>query len=456
VPRLVIFRDGIAIRQVALNGDDLRIGRAEENDLVLPDNERRVSRFHAELRYQNGRPVLIDLNSANGIWVGDRQVQQVPLEPGTVVEIGDYRLLFEGAAQPSAAPETQAGTDARTDSTGRKSGDTLLLGASWPTLDPGRATRPSSPVPKPEQGGLASARRTPSRSKPLVIGVLALIVVAIVVVPKLLLRTGLIRFESTNLIDHPQPTASGASQSTSPQSGAGAALPGSPQPPLAQTVVPTPAVVPTPGNPNPSRGMERRPSPGARTSAATGAEPSVPPGSPARRPDESLPDYLLRVQRLLAVYGEAKAALQAQDFGRAIQTFDRLDKEQPGYLDVQARLAEARSGFAESQRVAAQSAMANAVAAEKRGDLVEAQRLYERALEGDPVSGADEALRRVRVQMKTHGDAAFRRARTFDAMSRTEDAIAQYERAVQLLPPDDPNRKTAKDRLDVLRMNYIK
>jgi tetratricopeptide (TPR) repeat protein len=165
---------------------------------------------------------------------------------------------------------------------------------------------------------------------------------------------------------------------------------------------------------------------------------------------------LLRVQRLLAVYGEAKAALQAQDFGRAIQTFDRLDKEQPGYLDVQARLAEARSGFAESQRVAAQSAMANAVAAEKRGDLVEAQRLYERALEGDPVSGADEALRRVRVQMKTHGDAAFRRARTFDAMSRTEDAIAQYERAVQLLPPDDPNRKTAKDRLDVLRMNYIK
>jgi hypothetical protein len=58
--------------------------------------------------------------------------------------------------------------------------------------------------------------------------------------------------------------------------------------------------------------------------------------------------------------------------------------------------------------------------------------------------------------MKTLGDAAFKRARQFDAMNRAEDAIAQYERAFQLLPPEDPNRKAAKERLDILRASFIK
>ena len=53
------------------------------------------------------------------------------------------------------------------------------------------------------------------------------------------------------------------------------------------------------------------------------------------------------------------------------------------------------------------------------------------------------------------GDDASERARTFDALGRTEDAIAQYERAVQLLSPDDPNRKTVEQRLDVLRAGII-
>jgi tetratricopeptide (TPR) repeat protein len=150
------------------------------------------------------------------------------------------------------------------------------------------------------------------------------------------------------------------------------------------------------------------------------------------------------------------AALHAKDYAGAITLFERLDREQPGLLDVSARLAESREGLRESKRAAARAANAAAVAAEQRGDLVEAQKEYQRALDADPASGADEALRRVRAQMQTLGDAAFKRARTFDAMSRTEDAIAQYERAFQLLPPDDPNRKLAKERLDILRASFIK
>jgi tetratricopeptide (TPR) repeat protein len=175
-----------------------------------------------------------------------------------------------------------------------------------------------------------------------------------------------------------------------------------------------------------------------------------------RRAGESGAEYAARAERLQALYGDAGTALQAKDFAAAVRLFERLETEQPGLLDVAARLVEARDGLRASRRAAAEAGMAGGAAAEQRGDFVEAQRAYERASEADPASGAEEALGRVRARMKALGDDAFKRARTFDALGRTEDAIAQYERAVQLLAPEDPNRKTAKQRLDVLRAGIIK
>ncbi len=100
--------------------------------------------------------------------------------------------------------------------------------------------------------------------------------------------------------------------------------------------------------------------------------------------------------------------------------------------------------------------MAGGAAAEQRGDFVEAQQGYERASEADPASGADESLAPRARADEVARRRAFKRARTFDALGRLEDAIAQYERAMQLLAPDDPNRKAAKQRLDVLRAGIIK
>jgi hypothetical protein len=48
-------------------------------------------------------------------------------------------------------------------------------------------------------------------------------------------------------------------------------------------------------------------------------------------------------------------------------------------------------------------------------------------------------------------DAALTNAKQFDALDRVEQAITWYERAFRLLPDEDPNKKIAKERLDVLR-----
>lgn len=93
--RLVVFRDGVVHRAVELGPRGLTIGRGLQNELVLEDPDRTVSRFHAEVRYEAGRWVLLDLNSQNGTWVDARRVDRVELRAGVPVTIGRYSLVFD-------------------------------------------------------------------------------------------------------------------------------------------------------------------------------------------------------------------------------------------------------------------------------------------------------------------------------------------------------------------------
>jgi ABC transport system ATP-binding/permease protein len=102
--RLVIFSSGAVNQTVELAGQGLRIGRAAENDVVLADPAQEVSRFHAELRCEDGRYLLLDLNSANGTWVWDHRIERVVFGPGTVAEIGSYRLVLETDAETTTVP----------------------------------------------------------------------------------------------------------------------------------------------------------------------------------------------------------------------------------------------------------------------------------------------------------------------------------------------------------------
>jgi len=75
----------------------------------LLDPRKSVSRFHAELREENGRWVFIDLNSQNGSWKDGQRVNRLVLEHGHEVLFGDYKLAFEdvkvAAPPPLPVPE---------------------------------------------------------------------------------------------------------------------------------------------------------------------------------------------------------------------------------------------------------------------------------------------------------------------------------------------------------------
>ncbi len=99
---LILLRGGTPDREIEIGERTLRLGRGDQNDVVLPDPGKSVSRFHAELRVEQGRFIVVDLNSQNGVWVGGRRVPQVALEPGVPVVLGTYQLILkpERLAQP--------------------------------------------------------------------------------------------------------------------------------------------------------------------------------------------------------------------------------------------------------------------------------------------------------------------------------------------------------------------
>jgi predicted component of type VI protein secretion system len=501
--RLVIYSSGAVNQTVELTGRNLRIGRATENDVVLADPTQVVSRFHAELRYEDGHYILLDLNSANGTWVWDHRIQRIVLASGMVAEMGSYRLSLEADTEVTTAPPVSRRPVSEGPTAAEKpvSGPVVVSAppipipsappivstappTRVPSVPPLRAHRAedsvstapravTKPVPEDAPTGAGGEGRLALRGwrgKPLTLAGLVLLGFALIAVG---IAIGGRFLAGSRAGEAPRPDQTApATAPAAPAAVSGvpadapvvpAASSAEKQEVVAPAVSAPPAAVQTPRTAPPPTAARRAAGRPARPQTA-GATPPVEsrldavrvvPGVP-RRAGESETEYAARAERIQARYGEARAALQAKDFASAVRMFEGLEREHPDLLDVSARLAESRDGLKASRRAAAEAAMASGAAAEQRGDFVEAQSAYERAVEADPASGADEALRRVRARMKTLGDDAFKRAKTFDALGRTEDAIAQYERAAQLLAPDDPNRKVAKQRLDVLRTGIIK
>ena len=81
------------------------IGRGENNQLVLPDPERTISRVHAQVVFRNGRYAIIDRGS-NPISVNGRPLgngQEAFIQPGDELQIGGYAMRVEAAAATGGA-----------------------------------------------------------------------------------------------------------------------------------------------------------------------------------------------------------------------------------------------------------------------------------------------------------------------------------------------------------------
>ena len=70
----------------------INIGRRSTNDVVLRDPL--ISRNHLQLRAKDGRFYLFDLDSKGGTKVNNNPANNVALEPGDVIQIGNTILIY--------------------------------------------------------------------------------------------------------------------------------------------------------------------------------------------------------------------------------------------------------------------------------------------------------------------------------------------------------------------------
>jgi tetratricopeptide (TPR) repeat protein len=155
-----------------------------------------------------------------------------------------------------------------------------------------------------------------------------------------------------------------------------------------------------------------------------------------------------RIAALEARYEYSKAALDRGDFGSAASGFEAILREEPGYIDAPGLLIQARSGL----RAAALDVFASGNRLDSAGDWFGALQQYERAREVDAgTPGVDAAVKRVREKLRVAGQDAFERGRDYERLGRQAAALQEYDKAVQWLPDDDPNRETARARAEHLR-----
>jgi adenylate cyclase len=82
-------------RTFPLAGDEVKIGRGVDNDVVLPDPS--VSRQHAVVRREGDRWEVADLGSTNGVLLNRSRVQHAAVRAGDVLRIGAFDLVLEPA-----------------------------------------------------------------------------------------------------------------------------------------------------------------------------------------------------------------------------------------------------------------------------------------------------------------------------------------------------------------------
>jgi pSer/pThr/pTyr-binding forkhead associated (FHA) protein len=108
--KFVVRSGGMKGQRLYVKVPIVNIGRADYNDLVIPDDS--VSSQHAKLTRREGVWILTDLGSTNGTLVdGERIAGDTPIAPGAFVRFGDIQLAFE-PTDDDAGIDKQLGTRA--------------------------------------------------------------------------------------------------------------------------------------------------------------------------------------------------------------------------------------------------------------------------------------------------------------------------------------------------------
>jgi type II secretory pathway predicted ATPase ExeA len=92
VTRIEIFTNGELVAEHSFPQGRVIVGRSSDNEIYI--ESKFVSRHHAQLISDDRGCVIEDLNSTNGVFLGEKQVKKYRLRHGDVVSLGVHELVY--------------------------------------------------------------------------------------------------------------------------------------------------------------------------------------------------------------------------------------------------------------------------------------------------------------------------------------------------------------------------
>jgi pSer/pThr/pTyr-binding forkhead associated (FHA) protein len=108
MPRLIVQSEEQAGRIFDLSGESCRIGRINENEIVI--QHKSISSHHAELVLDGSDYLVKDLDSTNGTRVNGERVKSVKLRKNDLLRIGNIELIYESEFEPDVKPLPDKGS----------------------------------------------------------------------------------------------------------------------------------------------------------------------------------------------------------------------------------------------------------------------------------------------------------------------------------------------------------
>ncbi|MEQ9394293.1 FHA domain-containing protein [Haliea sp.] len=137
LPHLIVVRDGAAADVMELepgssgDPDVWEIGREDSCEIML--DEPSVSARHAQLIHQGGRWRLVNLVSANGIFVNGEKRLTAYLGDGDQIRLGNVNLVFRASVNAPVSASTPA-RDGKSAAGGARAGSAKASGSRLPLL----------------------------------------------------------------------------------------------------------------------------------------------------------------------------------------------------------------------------------------------------------------------------------------------------------------------------------
>jgi len=108
VTRIEVRTDGETVQELTFPLGRVIVGRSSDNEIFI--KSKFVSRHHAQLVSDENGCVIEDLNSTNGVFLGEKQVKKYRLRDGDVVSLGVHELVYHDLRQQDGALEDQLDT----------------------------------------------------------------------------------------------------------------------------------------------------------------------------------------------------------------------------------------------------------------------------------------------------------------------------------------------------------